>query len=197
LSLKNEQLLKTVPGWIHRIRFPYLKEGNSAEKRDGFRIWMSAHDYQPAPVSIDASDWYYNTRYLAAEADAPGTRTAQFRNAYLDHLWERATYYDSLSKQLFGHSAKHVLLLHTNGINAAFLPAVIEMFRSKGWAIIGPGEAFADPLYSMKPKVLPAGESILWSLAKGKGIPGLRYPAEDDVYEKSKLDALGPVPRRW
>lgn len=188
---KNENLLKAMPGWTSRLRFPYLKEGSTAEKRDGFRVWMSTHGYQPAPVSIDASDWYYNSRFLDAEDASPGVKTARFRKAYLEHLWDRATYYDNLAKQLLGRSAKHVLLLHTNGINAAFLPDIIEMFRSKGWPIISPEEAFADPLYSLKPNVLPAGESILWSLAKEKGITGLRYPGEDDVYEKPKLNALG------
>jgi hypothetical protein len=42
----------------------------------------------------------------------------------------------------------------------------------------------------MRPDILPAGESILWALAKQKGVPGLRYPAEDDVYEKPILDRL-------
>jgi hypothetical protein len=43
----------------------------------------------------------------------------------------------------------------------------------------------------MTPAVLPAGESILWSLAKQARVPHLRYPAEDDVYEKPILDKLG------
>jgi hypothetical protein len=68
---------------------------------------------------------------------------------------------------------------------------MIHMFRSKGWTIISPAEAFSDPLYSMTPAVLPAGESILWSLAKQARVPHLRYPAEDDVYEKPILDKLG------
>lgn len=34
-------------------------------------------------------------------------------------------------------------------------------------------------------------ESIVWSLAKQAREPGLRYPAEDDVYEKPLLDPLG------
>jgi hypothetical protein len=37
---------------------------------------------------------------------------------------------------------------------------------------------------------LPAGESILWALAKQHGVPGLRWPGEDDIYEKPLLDAL-------
>jgi hypothetical protein len=40
---------------------------------------------------------------------------------------------------------------------------------------------------------VPAGESLLWALAKetGKFDSLLRYPGEDDVYEKPKLDRLG------
>ena len=41
--------------------------------------------------------------------------------------------------------------------------------------------------------VLPAGESLIWVLAKqsGKYDSMLRYPAEDERYEKEKMDALG------
>lgn len=189
--LKNEKLLATLPGWTARLRFPYLKEGDTAEKRDGFRRWMTAHGYRPAPVSIDASDWYYSMRFGLWHEAHPEADLAPYRKAYLDHLWERATYYDELAKRLLGHSAQHVLLLHTNEINATFLSAVIEMFRSKGWSVISPEQAFADPLYALAPKVLPAGESILWSLAKERGGFDLRYPGEEGAYEKPKLDALG------
>ena len=49
-------------------------------------------------------------------------------------------------------------------INAEFLPDVITMFRNKGWTIVSPDAAYADPLYALVPNVLPAGESILWSM---------------------------------
>ena len=40
---------------------------------------------------------------------------------------------------------------------------------------------------------LPAGESLVWALAKetGRFESELRYPGEDDVYENPKMDALG------
>jgi hypothetical protein len=47
-------------------------------------------------------------------------------------------------------------------------------------------------VYKSQPDILPAGESVLWALAKQHNLPGLRYPAEDDVYEKPILDRLGP-----
>jgi peptidoglycan-N-acetylglucosamine deacetylase len=188
---KNQALLRELPGWTARLRFPYLNEGDTARKRDGMRLWMTRHHYQSGAVSIDASDWYYDARYQAWRATHPNTDPEPFRQAYLDHLWNRAQYYRGLSRQLLGREAAHVLLLHTNGINAQFLPDIIAMFRSNGWTIISPRQAYQDPLYRATPKVLPAGESILWSVAKQAQLPNLRYPAEDDVYEKPILDRLG------
>ncbi len=96
-----------------------------------------------------------------------------------------------MSQRVLHRGVAHVLLLHTNAINAAFLPDVIAMFRANGWTIVAPDEAFDDPVYALRPSILPAGESIVWSLAKEAGVADLRYPAEDDVYEKPLLDALG------
>lgn len=188
---RDEALLKALPGWTPRLRFPYLKEGDTAEKRDGTRAWMAAHDYRSGAVSIDASDWFYDMRWRAWKSAHPDADPAPFRDAYLAHLASRAAYYDGLSQRVLRRSVKHVLLLHANALNAAFLPDVIAMFRANGWTLVAPEEAYADPLYAMTPTTLPAGESILWSLAKQNGVEGLRYPAEDDVHEKPILDALG------
>lgn len=188
---RNEALLRDLPGWTARLRFPYLKEGDTAAKRDGLRAWLAAHHYASGAVSIDASDWYYDQRYDRWRAAHPGADPAPFRRAYLEHLWSRAQYYDGLSRRLLHRSASHVLLLHTNRINAEFLPAVIAWFRARGWTFVSPAEAYADPLYAQAPAQLPAGESLLWALARQAGLPGLRYPAEDDTYERPRLDRQG------
>jgi hypothetical protein len=59
--------------------------------------------------------------------------------------------------------------------------------------VIGAEEAFADPVFRRQPDTVPAGESLIWALAKesGKFETRLRYPGEDDVYEKPLLDQLG------
>ena len=88
---------------------------------------------------------------------------------------------------------KHTVLVHFNLLNGLFLGDLIEMFKSKGWQPIDAEEAFSDPVFSAKPKIVPAGESIVWSLAKEKGtIPmSLRYPAEDGDSENARMDKLG------
>jgi len=54
-------------------------------------------------------------------------------------------------------------------------------------------EAFSDKVFTRDPDIVPAGESLVWALAKetGKFESRLRYPGEDDVYEKPILDGLG------
>ena len=182
--------IRNMPGFTSRFRFPYLHEGNTIEKRDGFRAFLDANRYKTGPVSVDASDWYYSQRLSARLKQNPKADRLAYRDAYLHHLWDRAQFYDGLSRRVLGRSAAHVLLLHHNLINALFLKDVIQMFRDKGWTIIDSEAAFQDPLYAMRPDILPAGQSILWALAKQKGIPGLRYPGEDDVYEKPILERL-------
>ncbi len=188
---KNEALLAKLPQWEKRFRFPYLKEGDSEQKRDGFRQWLRLNNYASGAVSIDASDWYYDRRMRDWLEKNPGNYPAAFRKPYLDHLLERANYYSGLAKRTLDRDIDHVILLHTNTINAYFLSDVIAMFRAAGWEIIDPAEAYKDAVYAKQPNVLPAGESIIWSLAKQTGVPGLRYPAEDGVYEAPKLEALG------
>ena len=188
---KNEVLLAKLPRWERRFRFPYLKEGDTEQKRDGYRQWLRDNGYASGAVSIDTSDWYYDRRFRDWLEKNPGKYPSIFRKPYLDHLLDRANYYSGLAKHMLGRDIEHVMLLHTNTINAYFLPDIIAMFRAAGWEIIDPADAYKDPVYAKQPDVLPAGESTIWSLAKQAGVPDLRYPAEDGVYEEPKLDALG------
>ena len=188
--LASDSALRAMPGFTRRFRYPYLKEGDTAEKRDGFRAFLDAKSYKTGPVSVDASDWYYSARLAARLKQHPVADTVAYRDAYLRHLLDRAEYYDGLSRAVLGRSVAHVVLLHHNLINALYLKDVIQMFRDNGWTLIDSDTAFQDPVYAMRPATLPAGESILWALAKERGVTGLRYPAEDDIYEKPILDRL-------
>ncbi len=184
-----DQMFNKLENWQPMLRFPYLKEGDTAEKRIGMQAWMQSHHYQSAPVSIDTSDWYYNEQYLALQGQK--SKLVLLRQAYLEHLSSKAHYYDDLAQKTIKRSPAHVILLHTNAINAAYIGDVIAMFKTMGWAIVSPIEAFADPLYRSESKTLPAGESIIWALARDAGVKNLRYPAEDGEYEQPILEKLG------
>ena len=188
--LTCDTAIRELAGFTPRFRYPYLKEGNTIDKRDAFRAFLDSHGYKTGPVSVDSSDWYYSQRLSVRLRENPHASIVAYKAAYLRHLYDRAQYYDALSHAVLGRSVAHVLLLHHNLINALFLGDVIRMFGEKGWTVIDAQSAFNDPVYVMRPDIIPAGESILWALAKEKGMPGLRYPGEDSIYEKPILDRL-------
>jgi len=191
--LRCEDVLRACPGFRKWFRFPALKEGKTREERDDVRLFLKQHAYRTGAVTIDASDWYYNDRLIARLKADPSFDPARYRQPYLDHIFDRAQFYDGLSREVLGRSVAHTLLIHYNLLNGLFLADLLAMFRSKGWDVIDAEEAFADPVFERQPDTVPAGESLIWALAKetGKFDARLRYPGEDDVYEKPILDRLG------
>ena len=191
--LKAETLLQEFSRFQKLFRFPMLKEGETDAKRDGLRSFLKKHGYRTGHVTIDNSDWIVDQRLTRRLTESPGADIGRYRDFYLEHMWDRAQYYDSLAQTTVGRSVKHTLLMHFNLLNALFLDDLLKMFKSKGWQLINAEDAFSDPVFAAQPKVLPAGESIVWSLAKesGKIDKNLRYPAEDGDYETARMDKLG------
>lgn len=191
--LKCDALLKDYPHFQKLFRFPYLKEGETAAKRDTVRAFLKEHDYRIGHVTIDASDWAVEDRLSNRLAKDAAADLKPYRDFYLEHMWERSLYYDELSRKALGRSVKHTILMHYNLLNALFLGDLLDMFESKGWKLIDAVEAFKDPVFSAMPKIVPAGESLIWAIAKemGKFDKQLRYPGEDSEYENAKMDKLG------
>lgn len=191
--LRAHELLKEFPRFRKYFRFPMLKEGDTAAKRDSMRAFFAQHGYRNGHVTIDNSDWAIDQRLTARMKKDPAADVKPYRDFYMEHMWARSEYYHSLAQRVLGRQVKHTVLIHFNLLNGLFLNDLIAMYKSKGWEPIDAEEAFTDPVFLAQPKVLPAGESIVWSLAKEKGtIPkSLRYPAEDGAYEKARMDKLG------
>ncbi|MDF2455151.1 MAG: polysaccharide deacetylase [Cytophagaceae bacterium] len=191
--LRNDSLIKDYKGYTKLFRFPYLKEGNTEEKRDSFRVFLEKQQYRNGYVTVDASDWFINSRLIKHLKENRNPNTEAYKKFYLDHIWERANYYNELSLKLNGRQINHSLLLHHNLAAALFTDDLINMFRSKGWEVIDASEAYKDEIYKKKPNTIPAGESLIWALAKENGAYEsiLRYPAEDSKYEEPKMNKLG------
>jgi peptidoglycan/xylan/chitin deacetylase (PgdA/CDA1 family) len=191
--LKGESLIKNYSRFTKLFRFPYLKEGNTAEKRDRARSFLKEQGYSNGYVTIDNSDWYIESRMKERLAANPKSDLSGYRQFYLDHLWDRATFYNDLALKAIGREIKHVLYIHHNLLSALFLDDLLSMFEKKGWKLTNAEKVYSDPFYSAAPKIVPAGESLVWALAKesGKFNSILRYPGEDGPYEKEKMDRLG------
>lgn len=191
--LRNESLIHNYRHFVRLFRFPYFKEGDTAEKRDGLRSFLREHGYRIGRATIDASDWAISNRLEKRIESDPKADTAGYGEFFRQHIWERAQYYDALARRVLTHAVRQTVILHHNLLNALFLDQLIATFVERGWKPMDAVHAYADPVYDLQPKTLPAGEGLIWALAKesGKFDKELRYPGEDDIYENPKMDALG------
>ena len=191
--LKNERIIAPYRNRTALFRYPFLKEGDTEEKRDRFRALLKQRGYRVGHVTIDASDWYVSQRFVDRLSKDSQASVGPYRDYLVAHLLDRAASYRQLAIDVLSRDIRHTLLVHFNVLNAVVLPDVLNAFETAGWQWIDASLAFEDPVFRSQPQTLPAGESLVWALAKetGRFEDRLRYPGEDDVYERPKLDALG------
>jgi peptidoglycan/xylan/chitin deacetylase (PgdA/CDA1 family) len=190
--LRCDALIRTNAQFRPLFRFPYLKEGKTAEERDRMRAFLAERKYRNGAVTIDASDWYVDDRLRKRLAGAAKASTSGYRDYYLQHILDRSRYYDGVSRQALGRSVRHTLLVHHNAINELFLGDVLDQYRREGWKLIDAEHAYADPVYAEQPDVLPAGDSLVLALGVQSGkVKRLRWPSEDGQYEAAAMDRLG------
>lgn len=190
--LRCETLIKDYPQFRRLFRFPYLKEGDTAEQRDQMRSFLADHGYKNGAVTIDASDWFIDDRLRKRLSKDSNASTAGYRDYYLQHIRDRSTYYEDVSRRALGRSVKHTLLVHHNPLNEFFLSDVLDQYKRMGWKLIDAENAYTDPIFKEKPNVLPAGDSLVLAVAVQAGKYKLpRYPPEDGVYEAPNMDRLG------
>lgn len=193
--IKTDSIISKLSNRVKLFRFPYLKEGAGKAKVDSIRNVLRDNKYKNGYVTIDASDWYINQRLINRinSVGIENTKIDKFKKFYIQHLTDRANYYEMLSYQMNKRHINHTLLLHHNLTSALFLGDLIKEFKNSGWTVVDAKEAYQDEVFEKQPKSEYAGESLIWSLAKqsGKFEQSLRYPAEDSRYEKDAMDSLG------
>lgn len=191
-----DRALPLVSGYATSVplfRFPFLAEGSTALARDAARAALRGRGLSNAHVTIDTSDWYIAGRLVERLRRDPSANLGPFRRYYLAHLLDRAGFYDQLARQVLDRRVPHTILLHHNLATALFLDDAIRAFRRRGWQIVNARHAFADPVFRQQPMIVPAGQSLVWQLAKEHGGYDrvLRSPGEDGDYEKPAMDKLG------
>lgn len=192
-ALYKEQNIKHLKHFTKIYRFPYLKQGETKQKRDAMRNFLKANGYAHGYVTVDTSDWYIDQRMREKLKKNKNADLKLYKKYYLDHIKTCVASYDDLAKKVVDREVKHTLLVHDNYLNALFLDDVIAMLKENGWTIIDADIAFGDPIFAREPDIVPAGESIIWALAKEARNydDELRYPAESSEYEKETMDKLG------
>lgn len=129
------------------FRAPYNDLGDGTEPRQALAKVLETADVQLAPYTFEHVDWMYDTLYLRAlnAKDADGAQ--RIREAYMEHLGRALTFAESLAADTFDRPIPHILLMHTNRLNADTLADTLQYLKSKGYTFVTMETAMQDAAY--------------------------------------------------
>jgi peptidoglycan/xylan/chitin deacetylase (PgdA/CDA1 family) len=177
LSAKDEN-------W-HWLRYPYLREGETVEKRRAVRAYLQAHQYRVAQVTMDWEDYLWNTAYARCVAKSDAKSIEWLRSSYLNIASQYLDLGREMATLVYGHDINHVLLLHLGAFSSTILPDALDLLKKKGFELVTLEEAQSDPAYEGDPDAgSKYGGSLLdqWMDARQ-----IKYPAvAQKPYEELK-----------
>ncbi len=180
--LKNEPLMeKYMAGqdW-HWLRYPFLHEGDTVEKRRAVEAWLTEHHYQTAEVSMDFEDYLWNSPYARCLARGDTAAIQKLHDTYLATADQYLTLFRTLSKTLYDRDVKYILLMHVGAFDAKMLPELLALYRTRGFSFITLPEAIKDPIYADDPDIGVKGGGAIQELMTAKR--KLKFPPNSKPY---------------
>ena len=159
------------------FRHPYLDTGQTLAIRDEVDTFLAAHGYAVAPVTIDDSEWIYDTAYDRA---AWWQREA-LRRSYIRYMRRRVEWAESMSRLVFGRDIAQILLLHESALNADTFARLAAMMRGRGYRFVSIDEAMLDAAYASRESWTGGGVSWLERWGVARGIPAARFERDPHV----------------
>lgn len=110
------ELLAAKGGNWHWLRYPFLHEGDTVEKRRAVRAYLQAHGYRVAQVTLDWEDYLRNSAYARCGAKNDAQSIAWLKASYLEI---ESSYLDlgrDLAKLVYGHDTQSRIAVASEGV---------------------------------------------------------------------------------
>lgn len=185
----NEELLRTVmpAGNWRWFRYPFLREGDTPEKKHAVTAYLAKQGYKVAQVTLDFGDYAWNGPYVRCLANNDTRAIEELKQLYADAAAESLRVGRERSQLVFGRDIKHVMLLHIGAFETVMLPRLMELLKKEGFAVIPLEEAQRDPAYQTEAAPLSSWNgTFLDQLIRAKGLKP--PPRADSVFPK--LEAI-------
>jgi peptidoglycan-N-acetylglucosamine deacetylase len=135
----------------HWLRYPFLREGDTVEKRRAVRTYLQAHQYRIAQVTLDWEDYLWNSAYARCRARNDIQSITWLRSSYREVASSYLDLGREMAKLVYGHDINHVLLLHLGAFSSTILPEVFVLLQQKGFTPVTLKEAQSDSAYETDP----------------------------------------------
>lgn len=170
---RNEEALKkfgSAHDW-HYFRYPFLREGNTKEKREAIRGYLKEKSYKIAQVTIDQEDWSWNDPYARCVEKKNGEAIAWLKKTFLDNALDQLKRADKSTRQVFGRPVAHILLLHVGAFDAEMMSELLALYKKNGVEFIPLSEAVKDKVYASDSGIVAEnGSEFQYQIMKQKGL---------------------------
>ena len=146
------ELLESKDTW-HWLRYPYLHEGDTVEKRRAVRTYLKAHGYRIAQVTLDWEDYLWNFAYARCLAKNDTKSMEWLRSSYLSTASAFLDLGREQAKLIYGREINYVLLMHLGAYSSTILPDALDLLKKKGFKLVTLEEAESDAAYDGDPDV--------------------------------------------
>jgi len=177
---------------LRYFRAPYLHDGATSEIKNQLQNFLAQHGYQEAPVTLDNNDWTFAAAYSRALKRNDMAFAKSIEDAYIPYMESIAAFFENRSVEVLGRECPQVLLIHASRLNAKMMPALLQMFRERGYTFVSLEQAMNDEAYRLPDAYIgPKGLSWIhrWGITNAKPIQ-----LEPDEPDWVKRAAGRPMP---
>jgi lysophospholipase L1-like esterase len=161
----------------HWLRYPYLAEGNTPEKRAAIRAFLLKNGYKIAGVTMSFADYEWNEPYARCKAKGDQAAIAGLAESYLAAADDSISRYRDLSHAIYGRDIPYVLLMHIGAFDAEMLPKLLKLYQDRGFQFVTLPEAEGDAFYREDTNLsLPPGPDSLEGVAAERSVKMLPRP---------------------
>jgi len=167
----------------HWLRYPYLQEGDTLEKRRAVRGYLRDHGYRVAQVTLSFSDYAWNDAYVRCAAKQDADAILWLKQSYLENAVEYIRVGRLQERVAFGHEIPNVLLLHGMAFTTLMMPDLLDLLHKEGFRFAALAEVEQDPVYAQDPDLaLPYGSTLTGQFLTARHLPF--SPAKEMPTEK-------------
>ena len=150
---KNEPLLDSLsPNANSRwLRYPFLAEGETQEKRDKIRTYLFSRGYKIVPATYDFYGYGWNQPYIRCLASQNDTEIASLEQTYIDAAIAQLGRSNQMSEASFSRRVPLVLLMHIGAFDAHVLDKLLTALEQRGVKWVSLEATQRDGFYSFDP----------------------------------------------
>lgn len=167
----TNRVLAKVGEKVKYFRHPYLRKGNTSDKKKKLEEYLRSINYIEAPVTIDNSEWIYARAYERAYDQKDSLMVKRIAASYLDYMVDKTRYFEQQSRELFGYEIGQVLLIHANLLNAENLDGLLTRLEGIGYTFESLDKVLEDKAYQSEDNFVGNGGISWihrWALTQGK-----------------------------